>query len=130
MNNQEFFNKSVAHLRKQGCKSISTRATTSTGGVLCTYKTTTEAGAVLMCAVGGVMTPEVLADLETSSSSDMYQAIGSIMEKYESARLLFSGVDPMLLRRMQAVHDVHPVSSWEGLFQIAAESYNLEYTAP
>ncbi len=118
MNNQEFFSKTVLHLRKQGEKSVlrdkyGKPKKFADGSLKCAYRDGTKS-----CAVGCHILDTVYAEhMETRSYSSLRYApaVGAI----------FKGVDDNLIANMQNLHDSKDPDQWEAEFSIIAETYGL-----
>lgn len=106
MTNQEAFDKMVAHLRKQGAKSMQ--------DTLCMYRG--ENG--MMCAVGCLIPDsEYSDDLEGIAISDMAEKPDCL-----------EGFNPDMIDDMQTCHDQHDVEKWEASFERIALRFNLKLT--
>lgn len=116
MNTQEFFDASVAHLRKQGCVAMFQEDFASS----CAYRT--EDG--LMCAVGGVI-PEPLLKKIADSPSNKYTGVTTLMNRFPEVNDLFKDVAPGVLSTMQTIHDSFEPTQWEEAFLNTAQAYNL-----
>jgi hypothetical protein len=118
MTNQEFFDRSVAHLRKQQRKSVKYN---ENGIVDRCFYTHPETGD--HCAVGGVMTPELRTQaIEAGlNSASFYGLVGELDEAME----FFRGVEESLASRVQNVHDHAPIEAWEAEFQELARDFKL-----
>lgn len=119
MNNQEFFDASVRHLRQQGERAINYAKQ-------CVYEMDVGGGRTLMCAVGGVMTPELrqLCRMEgvNGNGARMLRSCLPAADKF------FGDVNTELMEHMQIVHDNEPVECWETRFAGVARKYGLVYT--
>jgi hypothetical protein len=97
MNNQEFFTKTVLHLRKQGKSSVDPIAR------ICKYRhEDSETGEILMCAIGCHI-PEDKYD-----SSFEGKSIKRLLSPYTEVgfpKSLFDGVDRFLMISLQRAHD-------------------------
>lgn len=113
MDNQEFFDKTVEHLRSQGCKSLDEH------GNLCKYRAGT-----LKCAIGGHI-PEDIYDVRFE-----YKPIPELCYDEPSIAKLFNGVTMDLMVWMQNIHDAYKVEEWESKFKYVAELFGLVYTPP
>lgn len=114
MNNQEFFTKTIEHLRRQGVKSVNLDGD-------CKYRLQ-RGDTVLMCAIG-VHIPDRLYHA-TMEGRDVHTIKG-----FPRICEIFEDVDPSLLTRMQRLHDNHPSSdsyAWESEYRIVAKEYNLK----
>jgi hypothetical protein len=116
MDNQEFYDKSVAHLRKQRRKAL--LVTT------CAYRT--DDG--LACAVGGVMPDDLAANVVTTGNNTT--SINDLLVENRAVAAFFRGVDTRLIENMQRVHDREEISDWEREFRWVARSFKLTYTRP
>jgi hypothetical protein len=122
MNNQEFFDKAVTHLREQQVKA--TDLISCYGG--CSY-TIVVAGRTLHCGVGGTMTQTVLdAVVQAGLNSG---AIDYVIKELPEAFELYQCVDRQLLVDTQSLHDGVEPANWEGELLALAARYNLEFTA-
>lgn len=122
MTDQEFFDASVAHLRRQGAKASEY---SSSGAVIsCMYR----GPGGRACGVGGVM-PDYLAQIVSDRGFNA-KRISTVLDHVVEARLFFDGVTGDLLFDMQDVHDNSAVEEWERRFQRLANSYSLVYTPP
>ena len=115
MNNQEFFDRTVEHLRKQNCQ--------AKDDTDCKYRTVVD-GVTLMCAVGCHLTDDIYKD--TFEGHSIY----ALMKYSLTVRNLFSGVSIKLIRNMQCIHDndINCVEEWEEQFKYCAEAHGLIYT--
>ena len=97
MNNQEFYDKTMAHLRKQKVPSMS-----MAGDGACAYRGAVVDGVPTMCAVGAHLPDSMFAggipDWNTESVAELCRT------KPEVAQI-FEGVDASLMRTMQNLHD-------------------------
>lgn len=134
MDNQEFFTKSVAHLRKQNARARIARPvdSTSPSPQVCTYRTVKD-GVTLMCAVGGVI-PEHILDkiaayvdphMPNDISPALTYSVGLLIHTFADVHQLFLNVSSSLLKEMQIIHDINRLESWETSFRDIAEQYNL-----
>ncbi len=118
MNNQEFFTKTVTHLRQQGAKSFlrNLDGTPMMGEMRpqCAYRDGPRS-----CAVGC----HIPDDLYDSSLEGV--TVYSIMRKPDLSPI-WSGVHPDLLGCMQSVHDLRKLKDWEQAFADVANSWGLE----
>ena len=108
MNNQEFFTKTVQHLRRQGEKAF------LPGDDGCAYRTRDGK----MCAVGCHITAEQYDD-----GMEGYRATAMLAD-YKLPQ--FDGVNDDLIRCMQSVHDRFSVSVWEHEFGVVAKTFCLQ----
>lgn len=113
MNNQEFFSKTVDHLRRQNKK--------ATNGKLCTYRMEDpeRSGHFLKCAIG-VHIPDSLYR-ETMEGRNVFH-----LAKMPGMSDVFEGIDMKLLLAMQDIHDYSPIEDWEDKFHFIAQKYGLE----
>jgi hypothetical protein len=118
MTNQEFFDAYVKHLRKQGQK-----ARLASG---CVYSMTDANGNELCCGVGGVMSPELRADIASARASQNRMAIDELIEENPRVGEYFAGVDVRLMGEAQCVHDALPTGEWEHEFRRIAGEFNLK----
>lgn len=95
MNNQEFFDKTVAHLRKQKVPCFKVHDM----GTNCLYAHETPDGQVLHCAVGAHFDPGMLR------SWDYVGDVDTLFGEHPQIAALFEGVDRPLLRDAQLLHD-------------------------
>lgn len=108
MTAQEVFDTVVAHLRKQGVRSIDENGK-------CLYRGPNDT----KCAVGCLIPNESYHPaFETMSS-------GWVIRQPGLARLKQHKV---LLGVLQIVHDYHDIWRWETSFQETAKEFNLQYT--
>jgi len=119
MNNQQFFDITIAHLRLQKVPAVVTRKRADgTDNVACVYRGTTDgsgwtpetpADKTLMCAVGKHLPDALIAQ-------HMYintESFGSLIDEddapdaqvREVVNTIFAGVDHELIVHMQGVHD-------------------------
>jgi hypothetical protein len=122
MDNQEFYDKSVAHLRRQGAKALM-NGEGAQGGT-CAYRTKDG----LACAVGGVMPDDLAAKVVAAGHNTM--AIGPLMRSNQDVAKFFRGVERSLIADMQLVHDWCAVPYWEQEFIQIAGNFRLTYTPP
>lgn len=117
MTDQEFFDASVAHLRRQGVASMDERG-------MCVYRDDQGRG----CAVGGVMPPNLIEVVlrRGYNGASFSGLVGDLRE----AREFFDGVSVPLATSMQCIHDGVEPAQWEQEFRRKAESYGLVYTPP
>lgn len=120
MNNQEFFDKAVAHLRKQG-----RRASNSQMG--CRYRIEVD-GVMLACAVGGVMPDDLAREVIAAGLNG--SNIHNVRLEMRQVDELFAGVDESLMGAVQDVHDCFEPESWENRFLKVAQDFELTYTPP
>lgn len=126
---QQTFDKVVAHLRKQGCKSVRSQGNKNilTVSLVCQYRF--EAGKhqkVLKCAAGCLI-PKSL--YKTS-----FEGIGIYYNGHEPSILnvLISnlGHNTNLVCDLQGIHDGYDVHEWEYQFEKLANKYLLVYNLP
>lgn len=122
MNNQEFFDKSVAHLRKQGRTARAFRDGDTT--VSCMYRTPEGLG----CAVGGTMPDDLVAKVLASNGNTW--RFGLLASDVPEVGTFYRGVDHSLIGRMQQVHDNYEQPEWELRFRRVAGQHDLVYTPP
>lgn len=121
MTDQEIFDKVVAHLRKQGHKSMSEKLDAFTQIPICAYR----AANGDMCAVGCL--------IENSEYKESFEGVNAMMildGGYGADISLVERLYPhrRLLNDLQIVHDKMEVKDWEwGLARVAA-SLGLIYT--
>jgi hypothetical protein len=120
MTNQEFFDASVAHLRKQqGVRAVN--------GLDCRYCTSSG----LKCAVGGVMSQQLLFIVMSKGVNGA--SVVRLLDAVPEAAAFFKGVDENLMSHMQAVHDseyVVGLENWEREFENVAVKFKLRYVRP
>lgn len=100
MNPQEFFDKTLDHLRKQG------RPAKVRGN--CKYRLPQPDGSTLMCAIGCHLTDDAYhPDMEGASVYRLLagDARGLPTAQVQRLRGLLEGIHPSLARRMQSLHD-------------------------
>lgn len=126
---QEIFDKSAAHLLKQGRQSITSRP----NGKSCLYKD--ENGN--MCAVGCLIKPELNdGSFEGASIAGVLRYMDSKIGSFDcKQRALLSALKASdintntttlrLLSRLQRVHDACAVDSWPQVLGIVAEDLKL-----
>lgn len=121
---QEVFDRSLNHLRAQGCISMS-----DTGTSVCAYWNKDG----LHCAIGIFIRPEEYRLWMEGKRVD------ALLLSEDCPTRLYNELLPHLVRpgdrhsmglleRIQGIHDRSPVSDWEYQFQILAEDFNLTYT--
>ena len=112
---QEIFDEVVAHLRKQGCRSM--RSYDGTGTLKCAYR-----GAEgTRCAIGCLIPDDRYDEsLEGDNAEDptVREAAG------------ISSGDTLLAIRLQNIHDGADPESWESSFSKVAADFELTYTPP
>ncbi len=108
MNNQEFFSKTILHLRKQQAQSKSSND-------LCCYRAGT-----LSCAIGCHI-PDTMYNPDMEGTR-----IHQTMQDWPELQPLFVGVSLRLMDELQGVHDCYLPHAWEFEFKRLAKSYNLE----
>lgn len=121
MDNQQFFDKTVAFLRTQG-----EAAVTANGA--CRYRTSPSEDRVLMCAVGCHIPDNVYSSgFEGVSASELLRVSNDVCA-------LFGGVDRALIEAMQLAHDdglaVHGLHAFEDQVENIAFDYGLKYITP
>ena len=126
LTNQELFDRSATHLLTQmeQCQTVD-----PDDRVFCRYRN--DAGQA--CAIGGVIPDELYNPLiENSAASSLVngefeipEARTKISEEIrDGLATLFRDVDPALLDRLQAIHDVDPPRTWrERLDYLASRHY-------
>lgn len=119
MENQEIFDTVVAHLRKQGCKSVKLAADGGPAygieGISCLYRGPNG----LMCAAGCL-----IADEDYSPEMEDISANRGILQDYFEEM----GCDTYFIRKLQIIHDEECVQDWEDEFERLAQRYGLVYT--
>ena len=120
---QDFFNRSVAHLRKQG------RPCAVNGQ--CAQRALAEDGQVLACAVGGVVPDrlieavrEAVRERDTSPTGGYGFGFFRASQDPEVDRF-FCRVNRDLVLEMQALHDNYPQPEWEELIAKTAMQRGL-----
>jgi hypothetical protein len=109
MTNQEIYNISVNHLRRQGKKSL-----LKEGATMCAYRGI----GGLMCAAGPFIPDDkYTSNLEQNSINDLYLQYG-----------LFEDLNRRLLTDLQMIHDDYQPSAWEEEWERLAHKWNLAYT--
>ena len=110
MNNQEFFDKTLAHLKQQGV--------CSARGTSCLYRGPNGTS----CAIGFHI-PDELYKPEMEGKS-----VGNLLGHYPELRPLFKGVSDVLMVELQSLHDNGLGTSYfeEQVEKIAAR-YHLTY---
>lgn len=123
MTPQEFFDTTIAHLKKQGKPSLSKNGK-------CSYRT--ENG--LSCAIGCHLTDGVYHQLmEDMSIRDLLSPEKrfrkpEVPEKYlQALRALFAGLDPVLLTDLQILHDSY-FGMIDAYAATLADKHELVYT--
>jgi hypothetical protein len=133
MNNQEFFDKTVAHLRTQKVPCY----VETGGGSNCLYVKKTEDGKVLHCAVGAHFEPSMLREPGFVGDVD------TLFSGHQQIKALFDGVSRPLLKAAQQLHDsASPGSDYNAGFNtfegeafeqevhMLAARFGLVYTPP
>lgn len=133
MNNQEFFDKTVAHLRKQKVPCFKVHDM----GTNCLYVHETPEGKVLHCAVGAHFDPALL------TSPGYVGDVDTLFGEHPQIAALFEGVDRPLLRDAQLLHDsaedggrggrgftTFEGEAFEAEVKLLASKYGLAYTPP
>ena len=112
MNNQEFFDKTMEHLRKQGVSSAR--------GASCLYR----GPEGTRCAIGFHI-PDDMYNLRMEGAG-----VSNLLQNYPELKSLFESVTPGLLSEMQTLHDVwldRGVECMEGRAKAIASEYVLTY---
>ena len=110
MNNQEFFDKTMEHLRKQGVPSAR--------GTSCLYRGPNGTS----CAIGFHI-PDELYKPEMEGKE-----VGNLLGHYPELRPLFKGVSDGLMLELQLLHDNDLGTSYfEGQAEKIAARYHLAY---
>lgn len=110
MNNQEFFDKTLAHLKQQGVRSA--------GGARCLYRGPNGTS----CAIGFHI-PDELYKPEMEG-----KAVGNLLVYHPELRPLFKGVSDGLMIELQRLHDSDLGTPYfEGHVKITANRYKLVY---
>ncbi len=120
MNNQEFFTKTVLHLRAQGQQALLRDAAGSpllnyVGEVRCAYR-----DGKLSCAVGCHIPDEMYSPKLENNPYALLADLSAGLDR------VFAGVDYALVVGMQNIHDSRPVASWEEHFGYMAKRYKLD----
>lgn len=113
MNNQEFFDKTMEHLRKQVVQS---RGEAS----CCLYRGPNGTSCAIGCHI-----PDELYEPEMES-----RGVGNLTTYFPEVGALFNGVNSCLLLEMQTLHDVwldRSVEHMEGRAKEIASAYALTY---
>lgn len=113
MDNQEFFDKTVEHLRNQGCKAEDKY------GMYCRYSAGNR-----KCAIGAHIPDEIYHERFEKIR------IANLLQEEPSLAKIFNGVGIDLMRQMQLIHDTFLVKEWESQFDYVAEKFGLTYTPP
>jgi hypothetical protein len=113
MTNQEFFDRSVAHLRKQGRKSRG-------ANLACLYRHPDNGDG---CAVGGVMPEDLIQKVIAAGCNT--SSFDGLLSMVPEAAEFFDGVDVSLGIDMQVVHDGREPKDWEYGFRRVASEYGL-----
>jgi hypothetical protein len=123
MTPQELFDAVVAHLRKQGVKSLLTQEQSLKLFVppgTCAYLSFDGN----KCAAGGLLLSEEYSpNLEGKNVLAVMDMVPSF-----KARIGYSNCN--LLNDLRLVHDRHEVGAWEYYFEKVAQEHHLTYTPP
>jgi hypothetical protein len=116
---QELFDKSVAHLRKQGVKSVN-KSLADESGAFCSYVACSYRGdSGLMCAIGCVIPDEEYSkNFEGKSAS-------YVAEKGVST---LQGQQAHDLDSLQVIHDNYPPNQWEACWEDFAIKRKLKFS--
>lgn len=114
---QETFDTVVAHLRKQGTRSLNHNDEEMNGVVGCAYRGLEGR----MCAAGCLI-PDLWYAPIMEGKRCGHGLVGQAM------RVL--GHDIQLVSRLQSIHDTKPVSTWEQAFATTADLNGIVYTPP
>ena len=110
MNNQEFFDKTLAHLKQQGVRSV--------GGARCLYRGPDGT----KCAIGFHI-PDELYESEMEG-----KGVGNLIVHYPELKPLFKGVSEGLMIEFHGLHDSDLGTSYfEGMVEKIANKYKLVY---
>ena len=110
MNNQEFFDKTLAHLKQQGVRSAQ--------GASCLYRGPDGT----KCAIGFHI-PDELYESEMEG-----KGVGNLLVHYPELKPLFEGVSDGLMIELQGLHDNDLGTSYfEGMVEKIASRYKLVY---
>lgn len=107
---QEFYNKTVSHLRKQGCRSEANKG--------CAYR----GPEGTMCAAG-VHIPDELYDPEMEGAT-----LDLLLVHFPQLEECFPDFE--LAFELQRIHDCVPPMNWESALAHTAAEFNLIYTPP
>ena len=113
MNNQEFFDRTLAHLKQQGVRSAE--------GAKCLYR-----GPYRTKCANGFHIPDELYKPEMEG-----RGVGNLLDRYPELKPLFEGVSHELMIELQGLHDNDLGTSYfeERVEKIAAR-YQLTYKEP
>lgn len=119
MNNQEFFTKTLNHLRKQGVPAMGPG---EYDNPQCMYRG--ENGT--SCAIGC----HIPDDKYKSSMENL--RVKALLQKFPDLQPIFEGVNSELMADMQFLHDncFEDLADLEKQATVIARIHNLEYTAP
>ena len=110
MNNQEFFDKTLAHLKQQGVRSA--------GGAKCLYRGPNGTS----CAIGFHI-PDELYKPEMEG-----RGVGNLLVHHPELKPLFKGVSDGLMAKFQVLHDNDLGTPYfEGQAERIAARYHLTY---
>ena len=113
MTNQELFDKVVAHARSQREKAVNEEGS-------CLYR----GPRGLKCFIGALIPDDKYTpELEGRSGG------GPIVGKVWGLNLEVPGQKD-LSYKLQEIHDISPIVSWENEFELIAAAFNLTYTQP
>lgn len=114
---QAVFDKTVTHLRAQGCRAYDEKSG------FCKYRGPNGT----KCAFGVHITDE-----EYSPTMENKSAHGMIMGIWKDLFLSLQRFQPHvdLLEDLQQIHDYNNASKWEEMFRVIARKYYLEYSPP
>jgi len=112
---QQVLDQVVAHLRKQGARSMIFDPSEQVSG--CMYRG--QGG--MKCAVGCLIDDKWYSlDLEGKLATDK-----AVKEALEKSEVVCSGVMSCLLTDLQRIHDQHDPNLWEAYFRALADEYKL-----
>ena len=123
MTNQEVFDISVNHLRKQGRKSSAGKKADDITGIVtddCRYRLK-DGDTILMCAAGPFIPDEVY--------NEKMEGKGPWGLKYKKV-YEFPGINVEFLGGLQEIHDGCEVAEWESEWEEFAKKNNVVYTPP
>lgn len=117
MTRQETYDIVVAHLRQQGCKSLSAAKFNDEGKAQCAYR-----GAERRTCAAGCLIPNDEYRLRFEGNSVWDEEIQILIERE-------LGHDIFLVADLQNVHDIDAVDHWEREFLRLAVKWELKYRA-
>jgi hypothetical protein len=116
MNLQEIFDKSVAHLRKQGVQSINQSLSDSEGMPFCAYRGDNGR----MCAIGCL--------IPDSQYEKRYEGKTASWVAEEEQVTAITRIQGNNLNELQRIHDQNSPDDWENLWSYFAETRGLTFT--